>query len=200
MRPMKWLIKSPLTDALIFNCKKFALSTSSPEEMRFLVGFVFLNQLFCSAGMMLVRRDSWLLGGQLPLRFVLRYSLLPTLSLIFLPVLPVLPRPCGHGCIQPRAGDRPSTLRPAITAGSLFRERGFQGGKPSSDVCGCTPCTGLRAPSEADVAGTSIWCSLPSPQCPQLSTLRRDEGGFATGGTGSLVGLVFLCLWNQLMA
>ncbi|KAF2988074.1 hypothetical protein EK904_005450 [Melospiza melodia maxima] len=39
--PMKWLIKSPLTDALIYNCKKFALSTSSPEEMRFLSGLFF---------------------------------------------------------------------------------------------------------------------------------------------------------------
>lgn len=106
---------------------------------------------------MLVRRDSWLLGGQLPLRFMLHYSLLPTLSLVLHPPAAVSPSPApGTWRIQPTAGDCPSTLRSVIMARSLFGERGFQGRKVILRCLWVHPLHG----TEGSRQGWLCWCIL----------------------------------------
>lgn len=63
--------------------------------------------------MMLVRRGSWLLGGQLPLRFTLHYCLLPTLSLVLHPPTATSPLLALEAWPHPAQGRGPS-LHPAI--------------------------------------------------------------------------------------
>lgn len=63
--------------------------------------------------MMLVRRDSWLLGGQLPLCFILCYSLFPTLSLVLYLPAAASPSPALGARSHPAQG-RGLSLQRAI--------------------------------------------------------------------------------------
>lgn len=135
--------------------------------------------------MMLVRRGSWLLGGQLPLRFTLHYCLLPTLSLVLPPshCRQSSPGPGGMAASSPGQGTVPPPCDLSPWPGACLEKGHFKGGKSFLADCGCTPCTGLRAPREAGFAGVSSGVPLHHLSAPQSSTLGREEQGFTTGGS-----------------
>lgn len=175
MRPMKWLIKSPLTDALIFNCKKkkLALSTGSPEEMRSLSAFVFFF-FFPSAFLL-----CW--HGVSETRLVTAVGLLPSAlrsEPSSPPSPPALRGPAGMAVSLGARGPSP----PPCDLQEVVQRKGFWSVKPSSRG---PAIVRQDHPSEAGFAPATP--SLQRPSHTAASPGETSAGFF--GGNQSFLGV-----------